>query len=321
MKSVNEKPKKEKDTVLCDFSHGRSQDRESSEAHAGFLAALEAKKQSPKTIIKRDDDLRKLGVYLEARNLRLGEVAPTDLEDFRLALVRHGYSESAVCSAIQAVRLFFARLEEQGSIFEDPARNIKNPKPKMRMGTVLSESEIHRLLSAPDLAQPNGLRDRAIMEVLYSTGMRRGELVALTVLDPDLDRAVVRITGKGRKERIVPLGKQAVRFLRLYIRDGRQAFLPTFRPAPEALWLNRRQKALCSGQALNLLKAHGESVGLDVDAHTLRRSCATHLLRGGAHPVAVAELLGHAGIKTLSHYLQTTPPDLMAAHAKSKPGR
>jgi site-specific recombinase XerD len=312
---------KKKEVGVCDFSHGRSQDREWQEAFTGFLASLEARKLSPQTVKKREDDLRKLGIYLESRSLALGQVTPPDLETFRLALIQHGYSESAVCSAIQAARMFFAQLEESNAIFENPARNLANPKPKMRMGTVLSESQIHRLLSVPDLAKPQGLRDRAIMETLYSTGMRRGELVALTVLDPDLDRALIRITGKGRKERIVPLGIQAVRFLRLYIRDGRPAFLPRFRPAPEALWLNRRQKALSSGRVVGMLKEYGESVGLDVDAHTLRRSCATHLLRGGAHPVVVAELLGHSGIKTLSHYLQTTPPDLLAAHAKSKPGR
>ncbi|MCC5851114.1 MAG: tyrosine-type recombinase/integrase [Verrucomicrobia bacterium] len=321
MKRANENGGKEKDTVLCDFSHGRARDREWMDAFTGFLEALEAKKRSPDTIKKRDDDLRKLGVYLESRNLGLGQVTLPDLEAFRLALIRHGYSESVTFSAIQAARMFFAHLEEGGHIFENPARKIKNPKPKMKMGVVLSEAQVHRLLSAPDLARPEGLRDRAIMEVLYSTGMRRGELVALTLFDPDLDRDAVRITGKGRKERVVPLGREAVRFLRLYIREARPAFLPTFRPAPEALWLNRRQKALGSGQVVTLLKKHGESVGLDVDAHTLRRSCATHLLRGGAHPVAVAELLGHTGIKTLGHYLQTTPPDLMAAHAKSKPGR
>lgn len=321
MKNESENAEKEKYRVLCDFSHGRSQDREWVEAVDGFLAALAAKKRSPNTIKKRDDDLRKLGVYLEARKLGLGQVTLPDLEAFRLALIQHGYGESSVCAAIQAARMLFARLEEQGSIFENPARNIQNPKPKMKMGTVLSESQIHRLLSAPDLATPKGLRDRAIMETLYSTGMRRGELVALTLFDPDLERDAVRITGKGRKERVVPLGREAVRFLWLYIREARPAFLPTFRPAPEALWLSREQKALGSGQVVTMLKKYGETVGLDVDAHTLRRSCATHLLRGGAHPVAVAELFGHVGIKTLSHYLQTTPPDLLAAHAKSKPGR
>lgn len=313
--------KKKKESGVCDFSHGRAQDREWLAAFTGFLDALAAKKRSPETVKKRNDDLRKLGVYLESRTLALGQVTLPDLERYRLALLQHGYSESVVCSALQAARMFFAQLEEQGRIFENPARNLPNPKPKQKMGTVLSETEVQRLLSVPDLSQPKGLRDRAIMEILYSTGMRRGELVALNLFAPDLDRGIAQITGKGRKQRIVPLGVHAVKFLRLYIREARPKFLPKFSPAPEALWLNRRQKALSSGQALGLLKACGESVGLDVDAHTLRRSCATHLLRGGAHPVAVAELLGHSGIRTLSHYLQTTPPDLLAAHAKSKLGR
>lgn len=290
-----------------------------------FLADLRARKFSPKSVFKRTDDLRKLLVYLDAQGIEsLTDVELKTLETYRLALVEHGYSDSSIESALRAASLFFRFLEEGGHLFENPARRLKIQKTPVIMGAVLTEGEIMQLLAAPDVTHPRGLRDRAILEVLYSTGMRRGEAVALSVFDVHLDEAVVSVTGKGRKQRLLPLGKHAVKYVRLYLQEARQSFMPRLCPAPDALWLDRYRKALSDQGMAHLIALHGKTAFGDenpVDAHTLRRTCATHMLHGGAHPVAVAQMLGHCGLRSLSHYLRTTITDLMAAHAMSKPGQ
>jgi len=220
------------------FSSGRSKNAALTGPVDEFLADLRARKLSPQTTKKRKDDLRKLLVYLDARSVEsLADVDLKTLEAYRFALVDHGYGDSSIESALRAASLFFRFLEERGHLFENPARRLKVPKAPVIMGTVLTEKEIRQLLAQPDVTRPRGLRDRAILEVLYSTGMRRGEAVALSVFDVHLDEATVKVTGKGRKQRLLPLGKHAVKYLRLYMKEARPTFCPKLCPAPDALWL------------------------------------------------------------------------------------
>jgi len=245
------------------------------------------------------------------------------LEAYRFALVEHDYSDSSIESALRAASLFFRFLEERGHLFENPARKLKIPKAPVIMGTVLTDKEVRQLLAAPDLTHRRGLRDRAILEVIYSTGMRRAEVAGLTLFDVQLDQATVKVTGKGRKQRLLPLGKHAVKYVRLYIKESRPKYLPKFSPAPDALWLDRHQQAISPQGITLLIGRHGKACGVEksIDAHTLRRTCATQMLRGGAHPVAVAQMLGHSGLRSLSHYLRTTITDLLKSHAQTNPGR
>lgn len=306
------------------FSRGRSENATLTGPVDEFLADLRARKLSPQSVTKRTDDLRKLLIYLDAR--KIGTLADVDLktlEAYRFALVEHGYSDSAIESALRAASLFFRFLEERGHLFENPARRLKIPKAPVIMGTVLTEKEIKQLLAQPDLSTPRGIRDRAILEVLYSTGMRRGEAVSLNIFDVHLDEATIKVIGKGRKQRLLPLGKHAVKYLRLYMKDARPTFTPKLCPAPDALWLDRYRRALSYQGITNLIGLYGRQskLGKSVDIHTIRRTCATHMLRGGAHPVVVAQMLGHSGLRSLSHYLRTTITDLQKAHANAKPGR
>jgi site-specific recombinase XerD len=307
------------------FSRGRCTVEALTGPVEAFLADLAARKYSPTTIHKRTDDLRKLLVYLDARQIgSFADIELKTLEQYRFALVEHGYSDSTLESALRAASLLCRFLEERGHLFENPARKLKIRKAPVIMGTVLTEPELRQLLAVPDVTRPRGLRDRAILEVLYSTGMRRAEAVALSVFDVHLDEAVVSVTGKGRKQRLLPLGKHAVKYVRLYLHEARPTFCPKLCPSPDALWLDRYRKALSAQGMARLIALHGKSAfgdGKPVDVHTLRRTCATHLLRGGAHPVAVAQMLGHAGLRSLSHYLRTTITDLQKTHANTKPGR
>ncbi len=290
-----------------------------------FLAALKARKYSPQSISKRRDNLRKFLLYLQGSGIeRLQDVDLQRIEKYRLCLIDHEYSEVGIESDLRAVRLFFKHMEEQGVLFENPATKLKIRKTRVCLGVVLSEREVLQLLSVPDTTRPQGLRDRAILEVLYSTAMRRGELVGLALHDVDLDRATVRIVkGKGRKQRLVPLGKHAVEFLRLYLQNARPRYMPKFEPVCDALWLDRHRKRIGHEAVANIIRRCARVAGLSktVDTHTFRRTCATHMLQGGAHPVMVAELLGHANLCSLSHYLRTTIGDLKKAHSRTKPGR
>jgi len=289
-----------------------------------FLADLAARKFSPNSVKKRTDDLRKLLVYLDARNIKsLADVDLKTLEAYRFALVEHGYGDSTIESALRAASLFFRYLEEHGHLFENPARRLKVPKAPPILGTVLTDREMRQLLAAPDLTHRRGLRDRSILETVYSTGIRRGEAAGLTLFDAQLDQATLRVTGKGRKQRMLPLGKHAVKYLRLYLKESRPKYLPKFAPAPDALWLDRYHHPLTPQGFTHLIARHGKACGVEktIDAHTLRRTCATQMLRGGAHPVVVAQMLGHSGLRSLSHYLRTTITDLMESHARSNPGR
>ena len=305
------------------FSHGRSTNAALTDPVDGFLSDLAARKQSPGTVKKRRDDLRKLLVYLDSQEIKsFADIDLRTLEAYRFALVEYDYSDSVIESALRAASLLCRYLEEGGQLFENPARKLRIPKAPVIMGEVLTTREAKQLLAQPDLTHRRGLRDRSILEVLYSTGIRRSEAAGVSIFDIQLDQASIRVTGKGKKQRLLPLGRHAVKYLRLYLKEGRSKYLPKFAPASDALWLNRYRRPISSQSVTQLISRHGRASGIDktIDVHTLRRTCATQMLRGGAHPVVVAQMLGHSGMSALSHYLNTTITDLMHSHSQSKPG-
>ncbi len=314
-----------KNTVGTIQLSGSNPTNEAMILHArAFAAHVEALGHCPETVRKRWDGIRKFLCFLEARKIeRIQEVDLNLLDDYRLCLIEHAYSDNTIHSEMHTVRLFYKFMEDKNEVFDNPAQRLRIPKPPVVMGTVLTESEMQRMLAIPNLTRPRGIRDRALLETLYSTGIRLAELVGLTVFDVDLERATLRVKGKGRKERIVPLGKEAVKFLGIYLKEARPKFLPKFAAAPEALWMDRSRTHMQKGGTGALVARYGKEAGIDknVTAHVYRRTFATLLLRNGAHPVVVAQLLGHTGLQSLAHYLQTTITDLMKAHAQTNPGK
>jgi integrase/recombinase XerD len=238
-------------------------------------------------------------------------------------LTERGMSSSSVAITVRVARSFFAHLEREGAVFVSPAAGLRTPKRKRGLGPVLTEEEARLLLAAPDVSTVFGLRDRALLEVMYGTGARLEEATTLRLDDLDMDGGTIRLTGKGRKERAVPLGRHAVWWIEAYVRNARPWFLRGRRDAG-ALWYGVFKTPLTTCGVAQLVAKNAKRAGIRAEArgcHAVRRACATHMLRRGAHPAMVAEMLGHSGLHSLGHYLRVSIADLKKAHAGSKVGR
>jgi integrase/recombinase XerD len=196
------------------------------------------------------------------------------------------------------------------------------PKRTKGILQVPTEAEMKRLLAQPNVLRPIGLRDRALFEVAYGCGLRRGELERLTIFDPDLQQGTLRVLGKGRKERIVPLGSQAVHWLRKYLKHSRRKLLKG-KVDLEALWISTQARALGGFAIRQQLYVYVKKAKIEtpMNLHSLRKACVTHMLAHGAHPVQIQMLLGHADLRHLSQYLNVTITDLKQAHKRTRPGK
>ena len=193
-------------------------------------------------------------------------------------------------------------------------------QPKLLPTSVLTHAQMRRALATLDGSTPEGIRDRAMLEMLYSSGLRAAELLGLDVRDVDLDNATALVMGKGSKQRVVPIGRTALRHLESYLKGVRPFLLKT-NPAQPALWLNCRGERVLYPVLLRRVHEHLRNAGLPatVTPHTFRRSCTTELIRGGANLWHVKELLGHENLDTLRHYAKLTIADLKKTHAKCHP--
>lgn len=249
------------------------------------------------------------------------DVTLETLEKYRLSLIRSDFSSESIVTYLQSVRKFFSFLEEEGTIFANPAVSFKNPRGKRTIKDVPTVDEIERLLGGINITTSIGIRDRAMIETAYCCALRLNEMLKLTILNVDLDNRTLRVFGKGRKERILPLGTQAAKWLKAYLTRARPDLAVDV--DVDTLWLSREGRPLIEITYQKMLHHHAEQAGLAgrVTGHTLRRACATHMLRNGAHPVAIQHLLGHGTLQHLSSYLNLTLADLRKAHEKSTVGR
>lgn len=235
-----------------------------------------------------------------------GEILPSirapRIQDYILFLSKLGLAPSSIARKLTALKLFFRFIFREGLTHHDPTEGLEPPKLTRRLPQTLSVEEAERLIDSPDLRDYQGMRDRAILEVLYGSGLRCSELLNLKLSDLHLDEGFLRVVGKGGKERLVPLGKPAQASLRSYIRIARQNFLKG-RSSPY-LFLNVRGQRLSRMGVWKILRGYTERLRLTkrVTPHTLRHSFATHLLEGGANLRAIQEMLGHASISTTQLY-------------------
>jgi integrase/recombinase XerD len=260
---------------------------------------------SANTISAYKRDLNKFEGFTRKRKLTLESVGRDDLVDFLAGLYRQKLESRTVARQLVTLRNFFRFAQIQGLIAEDPSINLESPKIRRHLPGYLRLEEVEKLLEQPDSKTPTGLRDRAMLEVLYSTGLRVSELISLGVNDLDAKVGCVRCIGKGDKERIVPVGKKALGMVDKYLREGRPQLLRTAKASSgPALFINRRGVALSRVGVWKILSAYGRRAGLRIalTPHMLRHSFATHLLERGADLRSVQLMLGHADISTTQIY-------------------
>ena len=260
---------------------------------------------SANTISAYKRDLQKFDEFARKRKLTLESVGRDDLVDFLAGLYRLKLESRTVARQLVTLRNFFRFAQIQGLIPEDPSINLESPKIRRHLPGYLRLEEVEKLLEQPDSKTPMGLRDRAMLEVLYSTGLRVSELTGLGVNDLDTKVGCVRCIGKGDKERIVPVGKKALSMVNKYLREGRPQLLRNAKASSgPALFINRRGVALSRVGVWKILSAYGRRAGLRValTPHMLRHSFATHLLERGADLRSVQLMLGHADISTTQIY-------------------
>ena len=296
----------------------------------GYLDHLTVERGlSANTISAYRRDLRRYTGFLGAAGVRgLGEVAESDVAGF-LAALRQGDDDHPPLSATSAARAVvavrglhrFALLD--GLVSDDVAHEVRPPAPARRLPKAIPVESVVALIEAAALEGPRGLRDRALLELLYGTGARISEAVGLAVDDLDRGQSVVRLAGKGGKQRIVPVGSYALRAVEDYLVRARPALVAAGRAGVRggALFLNARGGPLSRQSAWAILRTAAERAGLtaEVSPHTLRHSFATHLLDGGADVRVVQELLGHASVTTTQVYTLVTVDRLREVYATSHP--
>jgi len=273
---------------------------------SSFLMHVRVEKGlSANTISAYRRDLNKFEEFARKRKLTLESVGRDDLVDFLASLYRQKLESRTVARQLVTLRNFFRFAQIQELIPEDPSINLESPKIRRHLPGYLRLEEVEKLLEQPDSQTPTGLRDRAMLEVLYSTGLRVSELIGLGVSDLDPKVGCVRCIGKGDKERIVPVGKKALGMVDKYLREGRPQLLRNAKASSgPALFVNRRGVGLSRVGVWKILSAYGRRAGLRValTPHMLRHSFATHLLERGADLRSVQLMLGHADISTTQIY-------------------
>jgi integrase/recombinase XerD len=278
---------------------------------------------SPNTLAAYRRDLAGLSRFMAARGIDGPQgVGRDDMTAWVASLRTEGLAPSTVGRRVAAVRSFHRFLAREGLVVGAAATDTPLPARSERLPDVVSIAEVDRLLGQPFGDTAAGVRDRAILEVLYGCGLRVSELVGLDVGDWDRSSGLLRVTGKGDKERVVPISGAAEQALAEYLRAGRPALRSVHgkrRPDPDALLRNVRGGRLTRQAVHALVRTYGERAGLDIHPHTLRHSCATHLLEGGADLRVLQELLGHADISTTQVYTHVDRAHVVEEYLSTHP--
>jgi integrase/recombinase XerD len=280
---------------------------------------------SPNTIAAYRNDLTQFMDFLQSRDSSLQgngswkRIGTDALTAFVLDLHERGYSDKTKTRKVASTKALFGFLLEEGVIDKNPMEDFASPGVGESLPETLSVEEIDALLSVEEAATPMSLRDRAMIEIMYATGVRVSELVSLDIDDVDLDENFVRCMGKGSKERIIPVHDEAVEAVRVYLQDGRESLAGP--AAGRALFVSRKGGRLTRQALWLILKGRAQAAGIErkITPHTLRHSFATHLLIGGAQLRHVQELLGHASITTTQVYTHLTSEHVRAQYESSHP--
>jgi integrase/recombinase XerD len=289
-----------------------------------FLSYLELERGlSRNTLNAYRTDLLQYGEFLAAREADALAVGPADIADFLADLATGG--ERPACSAATihrkaaCLRSFYKHLRRDELIVDDPTAALSAPRRSRKLPSVLNQAEVRLLLAAPRGSEPTTLRDRALLELMYACGLRASETIGLEPGDLDLHEGLLRARGKGSKERLVPVGRQAIAAARAYLRGGRPKLVGE-RHEPK-LFVNFRGGPLTRQGLYKIVQRHARAAGLAgrMSPHTLRHSFATHLLAGGCDLRAVQEMLGHADIATTQMYTHLSGEHLKDVYFRAHP--
>lgn len=276
------------------------------------------------TLESYDRDLKALARFAATAGRRLESFDRPALEAFVRRQMASGLSPRSVARAVAAIRGFYRYLVLDRHLDHNPAQDLRPPRAWPALPTFLSIEQVDGLLAAPDVATPRGLRDRAMIEVLYATGMRVSELVGIRPADLHLDANYLTCIGKGNKERLIPMGDEAAEWVRRYQRDGRPALVAKARSAKRTsprLFVNMRGGSLSRVGFWKILKAYGRHAGLptSLSPHVVRHSFATHLLDRGADLRSIQMMLGHADLSTTQIYTHVLQARLRTVYDRFHP--
>ena len=259
---------------------------------------------SANTLSAYRNDLAGFGLWLQQQKIDLEASSEIEIQQYLAHRYEQGSKNRSAARLLSTLRRFYAWLLREGKISHDPSALLESPKPEKPLPKTLSEQQVEELINAPDVSQPLGLRDRAMLEMIYATGLRVSELVGLQMSQVSVEPGVVRVMGKGGKERLVPFGEESLEWLQKYIKQARPDLLSN-KPPCNTVFVTNRGRGMTRQAFWYLLKRYAVKVGIDSDAlspHTLRHAFATHLLNHGADLRVVQMLLGHTDISTTQIY-------------------
>lgn len=288
-----------------------------------YINYLEAERNaSPYTVRNYTTDLLDFFQFLRDKEIgSLKEVDRHTLRDYLSHLMEKGFVKASIARKLSAIRSFYRYLLREEIISTSPVATTSSPKLDKRLPSFLTIEEINRLLEAPDLSTPQGLRDRALLELLYASGLRVSELVSLNLERVNLDTNEIRVWGKGSKERMVLMGKPAAEALTAYLRQGRPKLFGTRIRMTNALFINRYGERLIERRVQRILEKYTTIAGIGkrVYPHMLRHTFATHLLDGGADLRVVQELLGHASLSSTQIYTHVSKSQAKKVYLSAHP--
>lgn len=293
---------------------------ETEEAIDVFVDALWAEHGlSRNTLDAYRSDLVRVANWLDGQGLSLVDAEREHLLAYLADAVQHGRKPRTTARQLSALRRFFRYRVREGQCTRDPTAQLESPRLGRPLPKTLSEEEVERLLETPDAEKASGLRDRAMLELLYATGLRVSELVSLRLGQLRLDQGVVKVTGKGNKERLVPLGEEAVDRLQEYLESARGELLRG--ASTDALFPGNRGTAMTRQAFWHNIKRYARAAGIrsSISPHTLRHAFATHLVNHGADLRTVQMLLGHADLSTTQIYTHVARERLRQLHAEHHP--
>ena len=290
-----------------------------------FRDHLRVLKRSPATLAGYTDGLKLFFAFLDQKGIGdFRAVRRADIQAYQAALVASGrYATNTIHVRLRAVRRFYEYLDRAGKILINPALGFPLPKLENRLPrTVLTLGEMRRLLNAPDTSTLSGIRDKAMLEVFYSTAIRLGELCALSIYDVDVNGGFLRVhSGKGAKDRVVPMGHKATQYVKEYLRHVRGQFTKNRRDE-RTLFVGKQWGTPINPQIVGILvRQYAKKTGLKkrVTPHVFRHTCATHLMADGADVVHVQRLLGHSCISTTQIYTRVAAREVKQTHRKTHP--